>query len=228
MSTPATLTAASAIARNIAPLAGILLLGWSARNVLYLYFIDTLLAMAVILAGLIRHFQPPVEDEGWAARVNGEVGAIAASALRRRDRRRAARGLARHHAPRTPGARRRAARPRVPRRRRLAGGGGALLLRRPGRRRCRLIRPRTLRLKRRFALVFLRWIALICCSQFVAILPTRYALVALVAVYAALSIWTEIAPDHFLRALPPGLDDGAPAVGRAAGAAPAKRKRRRR
>jgi len=77
MSTPATLTAASAVARNVAPLVGILLLGWNARNVLYLYFIDTLLAMGVILAGLIRHFQPPVEGEGWAARLNGEVGAIA-------------------------------------------------------------------------------------------------------------------------------------------------------
>ena len=76
--------------------------------------------------------------------------------------------------------------------------------------------------------MFLRWIALIFCSQFVAILPTRYALVALVAIYAALSIWTEIAPDHFLRALPPGLDDDAPAAGHAAGAPPAKRKRRRR
>jgi hypothetical protein len=226
MSTPATLTAASAIARNVAPLVGILLLGWNARNVLYLYFIDTLLAMGVILAGLIRHFQPPVEGEGWAARLNGEVGAIAGAlfvvaifalplgiwlammlggdlalgeVLRDREFLVAAAWQA--------GA--------------ALWSYGALV------EALRSHSPETLRLKRRFALVFLRWIALIFCSQFVAILPTRYALVGLVAIYAALSIWTEIAPDHFLRALPPGLDD-APVAGHASGAPPAKRKRRRR
>lgn len=226
MSTPATLTAASAVARNIAPLAGILLLGWNARNVLYLYFIDTLLAMGVILAGLIRHFQPPVEDEGWSARLNGEVGAIAAGlfviaivalplgiwlAIM------LAGDLAIGEVLRDRGFLMAVA----------WQAAAALWSYRGLVEALRTHAPEALHLKRRFTLVFLRWIAVIFCVQFVAVLPAHYALVALVAVYAAVSVWTEIAPDHFLRALRPGLDGDTPAAGRAAGAPPAKRKRRR-
>lgn len=226
MSTPATLTAASAIARNIAPLAGILLLGWNARNVLYLYFIDTLLAMAVILAGLIRHFQPPVEDQGWAARVNGEVGAIAGAlfvvaifalplgvwlAIM------LAGDLALGETLRDRGFLVAAAWQAVAALSSYTALVEALRTR----------SPEALGLKRRFALVFLRWIAVIFCVQFIALLPSHYALVALVAVYAAVSIWTEIAPDHFLRTLPAGVDDDAAGPPRAADLRPAKRKRRR-
>ena len=32
--------------------------------------------MAVIFAGTLRKFAPPIEDDGWAARVNGEVGMV--------------------------------------------------------------------------------------------------------------------------------------------------------
>jgi hypothetical protein len=58
------LAIANAIARNLVPLGGILFFGWSAANVLILYFVDTLLAMAVMFAGMMRHFLPPPTDEG--------------------------------------------------------------------------------------------------------------------------------------------------------------------
>jgi hypothetical protein len=226
MSTPATLTVASAVARNIAPLVGILLLGWNARNVLYLYFIDTLLAMGVILAGLTRHFQPPGQGEGWAARLNGEVGAIAAAlfvvaifalplgvwlAVM------LAGDLAIGEVLRDRGFLTAAA----------WQAAAALWSYRGLVEALRTHTPEALHLKRRFALVFLRWIAVIFCVQFVAVLPGHYALVALVAVYAAVSVWTEIAPDHFLRTLPAGLDEPATQGPQAAGAPHSKRRRRR-
>jgi hypothetical protein len=87
--------------------------------------------------------------------------------------------------------------------------------------------PEDLHLRRRFARVFLRWLALLWLSQFVAVLPGPYAAIAFVAVYAALSTWTDIAPDHFLQVMPGGTESPAPAA-----SAPAKpetgRKRRRR
>src|SRR4029078_2853865 len=73
---PSPLAIANAVVRNLVPLAGILFLGWSAANVLILYFVDTLLAVAVMFAGLARHFLPPPTDEGWAARANAEVGCV--------------------------------------------------------------------------------------------------------------------------------------------------------
>jgi hypothetical protein len=229
MGTPASQTAAQAIARNVAPLVGVLLLGWSARNVLYLYFVDTLLALAVIVAGLTRHFSPPVTTEGWAARLNGEVGPLAVGGF-----------VAAVFA--------------VP----LGVWfvfmlGGDLALGETFADPAFLVAaawqavaalssyvslvealqshtPEALHLKRRFALVFLRWMALIFASQFLIPLPATFALVALIAVYAALSVWTEIAPDHFLKSMPGGTGPAAvapPAAGPGV-AAPARRKRRKR
>ena len=76
MSSPSPLVAAQVIARNIVPLAGIVFLGWNAQNVLIVYFADTMLTLAVLFAGVLRHFAPPIENDGWAARMNGEVGMI--------------------------------------------------------------------------------------------------------------------------------------------------------
>src|SRR4030095_16597365 len=64
---------ANTVARNIVPLGGILFLGWSASTVLVLYFVDTMLSMAVMFAGLARYFMPPWTDDGWAAGANGEI-----------------------------------------------------------------------------------------------------------------------------------------------------------
>ena len=44
------------VARNIVPIVGIIAFGWSAVNVLLLYFIDTLLSMGVMFAGLASWF----------------------------------------------------------------------------------------------------------------------------------------------------------------------------
>ena len=46
---------ASLIARNLVPAFGILFLGWSAGNILVLYFVDTLLSMAVVILLIARH-----------------------------------------------------------------------------------------------------------------------------------------------------------------------------
>src|SRR4030095_16261846 len=72
---------ANTVARNIVPLGGILFLGWSASTVLALAFVDAILSMAVMVAGLARYFMPPWTDDGWAARANGEVGAVAVAAF---------------------------------------------------------------------------------------------------------------------------------------------------
>jgi hypothetical protein len=39
---------ASLISRNLVPVAGVLFLGWSAANLLLLYYIDTVLEFAVV------------------------------------------------------------------------------------------------------------------------------------------------------------------------------------
>lgn len=49
---------AQIVARNVVSLGDVLLLGWDARNVLLLYFVDTVLMMAVIFAGLAGAFLP--------------------------------------------------------------------------------------------------------------------------------------------------------------------------
>jgi hypothetical protein len=226
MSTPATLTAGQALARNIAPLAGILFLGWNARNVLYLYFLDTLLSMAVILAGVIRHQNPPAATDGWAARLNGEAGILAGAVF----------GAAILAVPlgvwlvfmldgdlalratfADAGFRSAAGWQALAALWSYATLADAL----------RTQTPDTLHLKRRFTLVFLRWIALIFVSQFVAIVAGILGAIVFVAAYAAIATWTEIAPDHFLRTMPGGTDP-AETARPAAPAKAAARKRRKR
>src|ERR1700687_3965334 len=67
---------AQAIARNIVPLVGVLAFHWSAGHVLILYLLDTLLSMAVILAGLMPTFAPPPGDEGAGGWINSEAGYV--------------------------------------------------------------------------------------------------------------------------------------------------------
>lgn len=45
---------AQTVARNIVPLVGILVFHWSTGNVLILYLLDTLLAIGMIVAALLR------------------------------------------------------------------------------------------------------------------------------------------------------------------------------
>ena len=56
------LAIAQIVARNITPLVGILFFGWSASNVLILYFVDTMLSLLVIFAGLAKSFSSLATD----------------------------------------------------------------------------------------------------------------------------------------------------------------------
>ena len=73
--------------------------------------------------------------------------------------------------------------------------------------------PDELRLKRQFALVFLRWVVVLMVTYTgVVFLFGRWAPFVFVAVYAGASIVIDIAPDKFLRVMPGGAADaGSPA-----------------
>jgi hypothetical protein len=228
MSSPAPhLVWAQVVARNIVPLCGILFLGWSAASALILYFADTLLSMAVLFAGALRHFAPPVTNDGWAARLNGEVGMIAG-------------GVFCSLAVAVPLG--------VPLIFMLGGDvPWRALMKEPSLqaglvwqlvaafwsyvglwRALHHATPEELRLKRRFALVFLRWIALVLVALTgVGMLFGRYGAIVFVALYAIVSIWSEIAPDRFLRAMPGGAEDADPAPARLAGRPAPERHRKR-
>lgn len=208
---PTPLDIAGTVARNIVPLGGILILGWSAPTVLVLYFADTMLAIAVMFAGLARYFAPPPKDDGWAARANGEAGAIGAALF-----------LAAFISVPLG----------VPLIFMLAGGDTSLdsLFADPAFRTGLLMQaiaaawscaglyqalrtrtPDELRLKRRFSLVFLRWVAVMMVMYTgVAFLFGRWAPFVFVAVYAGTSIVIDIAPDKFLSVMPKGAGDAEP------------------
>lgn len=225
--TPA-LVVAQVVARNIVPLAGILFLGWNAQNVLIVYFADTILTFAVLFAGALRSFAPPIENDGWAARINGEVGMIGGGLFLavvigipllvflffmlggRFDWRAAIDdpalriGLVWQC---------------------IAAFWSYIGLYRA----LRYATADQLRLKRRFSLVFLRWMALVIVAAFgVGFLLGSYGALVFVAIYIGVSIWAEIAPDRFLRAMPGGPEDAEPMAHAAAVAKPAASRRRKR
>ena len=228
MSSPAHLAAAQVIARNIVPLAGIALFGWSAQNVLIVYFADTMLTLAVLFAGALRHFAPPVENDGWAARLNGEAGMIGGAVFLMLviavplglpllfmlggrfdwqaviDDRSLQVGLLWQCAAAFWS---------------YLGLWQAL----------RHATPDQLRLKRRFSLVLLRWMALVVVAYTgIGILFGRYGALLSVALYVGVSIWAEIAPDRFLRVMPGGAEDDEPIAVRDDRASSPGRKRRKR
>lgn len=208
MSTQAApLAIAQLVARNVVPLAGILFLGWSAQSVLIVYFADTLLTLGVIFAGAMRKFAPPIEDDGWAARVNGEVGMLGGGMflmivvaaplgiplLFMLGGQLDARALLDDRA--------------------LVAGitwqcVAALWSYLGLYRALRTATPDQLQLRRRFALVFLRWMALVMVAYLgVGLVAGRFAALIFVAIYAGVSIYAEVAPDRFLRAMPGGAED---------------------
>jgi len=225
---PSPLALADAAMRNLVPLAGILFFGWPAANILLLYFLDTLLAMAVMFAGLARHFMPPPRDDGLAARINAEAGCVGVALF-----------LAAFIA--------------IPLgmplfilfmasgvtwssvvddsmfRSGLVLQGIAAFWSCAGLYRAlRTHTPEQLRLKRQFALVFLRWMAVLMVWYLgIGFLLGRYAAVLFVAVYAAATFMIEVAPDRFLRAMPGGAEDADPLPGDAAKAPPSPEERAR-
>ena len=223
------LVAAQVIARNIVPLAGIVFLGWNAQNVLIVYFADTMLTLAVLFAGVLRHVAPPIEDDGWAARLNGEVGMICG-------------GIFLMLAIAVP-----LGLPLIF----MLGGRfdwravltdsnlqvglvwqciAAFWSYVELYRALRHATPDQLQLKRRFALVFLRWIAVVIVALWgVGFVLGRFSALFFVAIYIGVSIWAEIAPDRFLRVMPGGAEDARPPpqVVRAGGARERERRRKR-
>jgi len=219
---PSPIDIAGTIARNLVPLGGIIFLGWPAHTVLVLYFVDTLLAMTVMFAGLMRYFMPPPGDEGWAARANAEVGYVAAALFL---------ALfiavplgmpivfifaAANLSPRSlfddPGFGVGLALQAIAAFWSCYGLYRALLTRTPD----------ELRLKRRFALVFLRWIAVLMATYTgIVFLFGRFGPFIFVLIYAGASIMIDVAPDKFLRAMPGGAEDADPLPGSTPTATPA-------
>jgi hypothetical protein len=71
--------------------------------------------------------------------------------------------------------------------------------------------PEQLRIKRRFALVFLRWVAMLMVTYTgITLIFGRFAAFVYVALYAGLSVFTDVAPDKFLRLMPGGAEDADP------------------
>jgi hypothetical protein len=196
---------AQVIARNIVPLAGVLFLGWKAQNVMVLYFVDTLLSFVVLFAGVVRKIAPPITDDGWAARLNGEVGMLGAGVFCM---------LAIAFPLGLP---------------LLFMMGGHLdwrALLEPDFtaalvwqviaaawayvelwRALQHATPEQLRLKRRFALVFLRWVGVIMVAMSPIPMLFGFSAIPFVALYIALTVFAEIAPDRFLRLMPGGAED---------------------
>jgi hypothetical protein len=215
------------VARNLVPVVGILALDWSASTVLLLYFVDTMLSIGVIFAGLFSWFGRGSVEDRWPSRLNAEVGYVAGAAF-----------LVAFIA--------------VPLGMPLvfvgawAGWGDVkTLFADPALqagiawqvvaavwsyaglwRELHVRSPEELRVKRRFTLLFLRWVViLLAVYSPIGWLFGRFLPHLLVALYAGASIFVEIAPDRFLRAMPGGADDADPLPGPAK-APPGKRRRR--
>ncbi len=196
---------AQIVVRNVVPVAGILLFGWSAPNVLVLYFIDTLLSLGVIATGVARHMLPPVTDQGWAARANAEAGYVGAGLMI----------MAVFAIPMgvplifmlVPSG----ADWRVMIADRSLFLGIALQLAAAcwsGAGLYRALRnhtPDQLRLKRRAAYVFLRWLVLLMTTYSgIFLIFGHYSALFFVVLYVATSIVIDVAPDRFLHAMPGG------------------------
>ena len=207
---------AETVARNIAPVVGILYFGWQATSVLTLYLLDTLLMMTVIIAGVARGFVPPPTDDGWAAQLNGEVGNIVMPLI-----------LAVFIG--IP-----LGVPLIM----MTGGelsGLKAAVTDPSFRTGALVQVGAalwswvglrgaidagfsmdqLRLKRRFTLVFMRWMVLLMVAYLgVGLWFGEWSALVFVALYAGTSIVIDIAPDRFLRAMPGGAEDADPLPGK--------------
>lgn len=215
------------VARNLVPVVGILVLDWSASTVLLLYFVDTMLSIGVIFAGLMSWFGRGSVEDRWASRLNAEVGYVAGAAFL----------VAFIAVPLGMplvfvGA--------------LAGWSDVkVIFADPALqagiawqvvaavwsyaglwRELHHRSPEELRVKRRFTLLFLRWVViLLAVYSPIGWLFGRFLPHLLVALYAGASIVVEIAPDRFLRAMPGGAEDADPLPG--PGRAPTAKRRRR-
>jgi hypothetical protein len=198
-----------AVARNIVPLVGILAFHWSAGNVLILYFVDTMLSISVLIAGLMSKFAPAPDDDGVAGWINAQAGYVAAALffsafaaiplgapvgimLAASDF--SFREAFNDHSLRVGV---------------LVQSAVALWSYIGLYRALRTHAPEELHLRPRFALVFMRWVVVIMATYFILDIlpPSEPVLLLLVVAYIGGSIFAEISPDRFLRAMPGGADN---------------------
>ena len=188
------LVIAQIVARNIVPLAGVLFLGWHATSVLLLYFLDTMLAIAVIIAGLMSalpKYAPNVKAVGPARAIAATLVLCVFLAVPL--------GVpvfimvfgagnaTWHEIFADPGFQTGA----------VMQAAAAIWAYRDFTKELRDRSPEELRVKRRFALVFLRWVGVLM-VMYTSI--GMYFPVVVIAAYIAITIWEEVAPDHFLSA----------------------------
>ncbi len=193
---------ANLVLRNIVPVVGLAFFHWSATNLLILYFVDTLLAFTVVIAGFLYSQFPAEEAQGIAARINTIAG-YAAGALFVAAILAVPLGMPIFI---------------------LVFGVGNVsflgLFRDPGFEvglglqavaslvsfrdlvvALRRYSPEQVGLKRRFTYVMLRWIGTMMAAYFPLTFSLgRFAPLLLVAVYIALTIFAELMPDRFLAA----------------------------
>jgi hypothetical protein len=207
--------------RNLAPIVGILFFHWSASNVLLLYFLDTMLSIGVIFAGLAKSFAP-ARPSGVGARVKAEFTYVIVALLL----------CILVGIPLG-----------MPVGMVLGAGGftfrGALAdhsLRVGALWQCAIAlwsyfglyraldthSPSELRLKQRFGLILMRWVVvLVVCYSGLGLVPDNVGVFLLVTAYVAASIFAELAPDRFLRGTP--ADDSTEAAAPSARQSPKRR-----
>ncbi len=200
---PTPLAIAQIAVRNLVPVAGILFFGWHAFNVLALYLMDTLLQIAVIAAGIGRSLSPPGSKSSAGtpltemSYVGGGLAVAAIMAIplgvpltfmANGDGNMMQSTFTDHSFYIGIGIQTLMALVSYVSLRRMIDSGHSAI---------------ELGLKRRFTLVFLRWIVVLgVVYTGVGQLLGHYAPALFVFIYAAVSIVTEIAPDRFLRMMP--------------------------
>lgn len=219
---------AAAVARLLVPLAGVLFIGWSAAATLLLYFADTLANFAVVGAGALAGHFPPDREETIAERINAHVGAagggVAIAAIVAVPLGVPLIFMLGGTAPIVEAFADPALRTGMIVQATLALWSYAALYRELQER-----SVEELRLKRRFALLFLRWMVLVIVAYTgIGLLFGRYAGLLFVAIYAAISFVIEVAPDRFLRAMPGGAEDAEPPTRQTATVADNRSAKRRR
>lgn len=192
----------SLVVRNAVPLAGLVFFHWSAANLLILYFVDTLLAIAVIVAGFLYSTSPVEEMPGFSERIT-TIASYAAGACFITLIMAIPLGM--------PvlilvfGVNDTSFTGMLADRGFQLGLGlqaiASLVSFRDLATALRTYTPEQLGLKRRFALVFLRWVATIGAAYLpFTYLFGKFAPYVLIVVYIGVTIVAEIMPDRFIAA----------------------------
>lgn len=195
------------VVRNAVPVYGMLFLGWPPENLILIYFADTMLSIFMMVAALLFYFIPAADADDIGARLNALAAPFGAAVFTTlilaiplgiplifmlADT-----GFSLMKTLADPGFQAALA----------AQFLAALMTFRTLYGLLRTHTPEQINLKKRFGLILLRWFGLI----FVTFtgLPQMFGSVGpylLVLVYAGLTIWSELLPDRFLKAMLGGAD----------------------